>query len=93
MGLEMCKRGRLDAGAGDLRDEDGTWRLTCEATDLPDVREALEAAEIPFINAAVTRLATTPAAMDNAETAGAVLCPLAIPEHTTATKAQPIQPH
>jgi YebC/PmpR family DNA-binding regulatory protein len=63
----------LDAGAEDLLDEDGTWRLTCEATDLPDVREALEAAEIPFMNAEVTMLATTTVAIDNVEHARAVL--------------------
>ena len=63
----------LDAGAEDLVDEDGTWRLTCEATDLPDVREALEAAEVPFLNAEVTMLATTTVAIDNAEHARAVL--------------------
>jgi len=63
----------LDAGAEDLEDEDGTWRLTCEATDLPGVREALEAAEVPFLNAEVTMLATTTVAIDNAEHARAVL--------------------
>ena len=63
----------LDAGAEDLVDEDGTWRLTCEAADLPGVREALEAAEVPFLNAEVTMLATTTVAIDNAEHARAVL--------------------
>ena len=63
----------LDAGAEDLVDEDGTWRLTCEATDLSGVREALEAAEVPFLNAEVTMLATTTVAIDNAEHARAVL--------------------
>jgi len=63
----------LDAGAEDLVDEDGTWRLTCEATDLPGVREALETAEVPFLNADVTMLATTTVAIDTAEHARAVL--------------------
>ena len=63
----------LDAGAEDLVDEDGTWRLTCEATYLPGVREALETAEVPFLNADVTMLATTTVAIDTAEHARAVL--------------------
>ena len=63
----------LDAGAEDLVDEDGTWRLTCEATDLPGVREARETAEVPFLNADVTMLATTTVAIDTAEHARAVL--------------------
>jgi YebC/PmpR family DNA-binding regulatory protein len=63
----------LDAGAEDLVDEDGTWRLTCGATDLPGVREALEAAEVEFLNADVTMLATTTVVIDNVEHARAVL--------------------
>ena len=63
----------LDAGAEDLVDEGDTWRLTCEATDLPSVRSALEDAELPFVNADVTMLATTSVAIDSAEQAKAVL--------------------
>ncbi|GIT46599.1 MAG: hypothetical protein Ct9H300mP12_11840 [Acidimicrobiales bacterium] len=63
----------LDAGAEDLVDDDGTWRLTCEATDLPSVREALEVAEVPFLNADVTMLASTSVALESAEHARAVL--------------------
>lgn len=63
----------LDAGAEDLVDEGDAWRLTCEATDLPSVRSALEDAELPFVNADVTMLATTSVAIDSAEQAKAVL--------------------
>ena len=63
----------LDAGAEDLVDDDCTWRLTCEATDLPSVREALEVAEVPFLNADVTMLASTSVALESAEHARAVL--------------------
>ena len=63
----------LDAGAEDLVDDDGTWRLTCEATDLPSVREALEVSEVPFLNADVTMLASTSVALESAEHARAVL--------------------
>ena len=63
----------LDAGADDLVDEDGTWRLTCEAADLPVVRDALEKAGVPFENADVTMLATTSVSIDTGEQAKAVL--------------------
>ncbi|HCV34063.1 MAG TPA: YebC/PmpR family DNA-binding transcriptional regulator [Acidimicrobiaceae bacterium] len=63
----------LDAGAEDLVDEDGTWRLTCEAADLPVVRDALEKAGVPFENADVTMLATTSVSIDTVEQAKAVL--------------------
>ncbi len=63
----------LDAGADDLVDEGGTWRLTCEATDLPVVRAALEEAAVPFEAADVTMLATTSVSIDSAEQAKAVL--------------------
>jgi len=63
----------LDAGADDLVDDDGTWRLTCEATVLPSVRDALEEAEVPFLNADVTMLASTTVAIGTVEQAKAVL--------------------
>jgi len=63
----------LDAGAEDLVDEGGTWRLTCEPTDLPTVREALETAEVPFESADVTMLPTSTVAIDTTEAAKAVL--------------------
>ncbi|MBH99803.1 MAG: YebC/PmpR family DNA-binding transcriptional regulator [Acidimicrobiaceae bacterium] len=63
----------LDAGADDLVDEDGTWKLTCEAADLPVVRDALEKAGVPFENADVTMLATTSVSIDTVEQAKAVL--------------------
>ena len=63
----------LDAGADDLGDDDGTWRLTCEATDLSSVRDALEEAEVPFLNADVTMLASTTVAIGTVEQAKAVL--------------------
>jgi len=63
----------LDAGADDLVDEGGTWRLTCEATYLPTVRAALEDAGVPFEAADVTMLATTSVSIDSAEQAKAVL--------------------
>ncbi|MBC8195024.1 MAG: YebC/PmpR family DNA-binding transcriptional regulator [Actinobacteria bacterium] len=63
----------LDAGAEDLTDDGGTWRLTCEPTDLPTVRAALESADVPFESADVTMVPTSTVAVDTAEAAKAVL--------------------
>ena len=63
----------LDAGAEDLADDGGTWRLTCEPTDLPTVRAALEDGEVPFESADVTMIPTSTVAVDTAEAAKAVL--------------------
>tara|TARA_B100000686_G_C16754130_1_gene954356 strand:- start:331 stop:1080 length:750 start_codon:yes stop_codon:yes gene_type:complete len=46
----------LDSGAEDLVDEGDTWRLTCDPTDLNDLRDALEGASIAFISADLTFL-------------------------------------
>ncbi|MFN8037807.1 MAG: YebC/PmpR family DNA-binding transcriptional regulator [Acidimicrobiales bacterium] len=63
----------LDAGAEDLVDEGDTWRLTTAPTDLPSVREALEAAEIAFDEADVTMLPTMTVPLETADAARAVL--------------------
>ena len=63
----------LDAGAEDLADDGGTWRLTCEPTDLPTVRAALEDGGVPFESADVTMIPTSTVAVDTAEAAKAVL--------------------
>lgn len=63
----------LDAGAEDLVDDGGIWRLTCEATDLPAVREAIESAEVAFDSADVTMVATSTVGVDSVEAAKAVL--------------------
>ncbi|MAG03886.1 MAG: YebC/PmpR family DNA-binding transcriptional regulator [Acidimicrobiaceae bacterium] len=63
----------LDAGAEDLVDDGGTWRLTCEPTDLPTVRAALEDGGVPFESADVTMIPTSTVAVDTAEAAKAVL--------------------
>ena len=63
----------LDAGAEDLVDEGDTWRLTTAPTDLPSVREALEAADIAFDEADVTMLPTMTVPLETADAARAVL--------------------
>ena len=63
----------LDAGAEDLVDDGGIWRLTCEASDLPTVRGAVEAAEIAFDSADVTMVATSTVGVGTVEAAKAVL--------------------
>ena len=63
----------LDAGAEDLVDDGGIWRLTCEASDLSTVRGAVEAAEIAFDSADVTMVATSMVGVGTVEAAKAVL--------------------
>jgi YebC/PmpR family DNA-binding regulatory protein len=63
----------LDAGADDIVDEGDTWRVTCPPSDLPAVRDALEAAGIAFESADVTMLPSTSVALETPEAAKAVL--------------------
>jgi YebC/PmpR family DNA-binding regulatory protein len=63
----------LDAGAEDLVDEGDTWRLTCEPSDLNDVRDAIEAAAVPFESADLTMLPTTTVELGSTDEAKSVL--------------------
>jgi YebC/PmpR family DNA-binding regulatory protein len=63
----------LDHGADDLVDEGDTWRLTCEATDLPDLREALEEAGLTVDSAEVTMVATQTVPLGEASQARSIL--------------------
>ena len=63
----------LDAGAEDLADEGDTWRVTTGPSDLPAVREALEAGQVPFESADLTMLPSTTVELASAADANAVL--------------------
>jgi YebC/PmpR family DNA-binding regulatory protein len=63
----------LDAGLEDLTDEGDTWRLTAAATDVPDLRTALEDAGIAVESSDVTMLPKAAVPLDSAEKAKAVL--------------------
>ena len=63
----------LEAGAEDLVDEGGIWRLTCDPSVLSEVRLALETAELKLNSADVTMLPTTTVAIDNESDARSVL--------------------
>jgi len=63
----------LDAGAEDLVDEGDTWRLTCDPSDINGVRDAVEAADIPFESADLTFLPTQTVPLDDAGAAKQVL--------------------
>jgi YebC/PmpR family DNA-binding regulatory protein len=43
----------IDAGAEDVREEDGSWTVLCEPADLTPVREALEAAGVEVSSATI----------------------------------------
>jgi YebC/PmpR family DNA-binding regulatory protein len=63
----------LEAGADDVADDGGTWRVVCEPSALTAVRGALEAAGIAFDSAEVTMVATTTVAITAADEARKVL--------------------
>ena len=46
----------LEAGAEDIGEEDGQWRVTTEVSDFIGVRSALEAAEIEVASAELTMI-------------------------------------
>jgi len=63
----------VDAGAEDLTDQGDTWQVTCQATDLAKVRDALEEAGIPVDSADLTMLASNAVPLDNESDARKVL--------------------
>jgi YebC/PmpR family DNA-binding regulatory protein len=63
----------LEAGADDVVEEGGTWRVTSEPGALPAVRTALEEAGATLVSADVTMVASTAVALETAEDAKKVL--------------------
>ena len=63
----------LENGAEDLMDEGDTWRLTCEPTDLNDLRDALNAAGLPSLSTDLTFLPTQIVPLDDSSSAKQVL--------------------
>jgi YebC/PmpR family DNA-binding regulatory protein len=63
----------LDAGAEDIVDDGGTWRVTCDPSALSDLRDALDAAGVPVESADTTMISQTVIALDSAEAAKSVL--------------------
>jgi YebC/PmpR family DNA-binding regulatory protein len=49
----------LEAGAEDVTDDGGTWRVTCAPSAVYDVRDALEAAGIEVVSAESTMVSST----------------------------------
>ena len=63
----------LDTGAEDLVDEGDTWRLTCEPTELKQLRDALEEASISFVSSDLTFLPTLVVSLEESIAAKQVL--------------------
>jgi YebC/PmpR family DNA-binding regulatory protein len=63
----------LDAGADDVADDGGVWRVVCEPSSLGAVRDGLESAGVPFDSAEVTMVATTTVEIATADEARKVL--------------------
>jgi YebC/PmpR family DNA-binding regulatory protein len=63
----------LDAGADDIVDDGGTWRVTCDPSVLSDLRDALDAADVPVESSEAAMISQTVIALDSAEAAKSVL--------------------
>ena len=63
----------LEAGAEDITDEGEVWQVLTEATDLPDVRQALDDAGIAVDNSEVTMLPQHTIPIDEPDKAKAIL--------------------
>jgi YebC/PmpR family DNA-binding regulatory protein len=63
----------LDAGADDVVDDGGTWRVSCEPGAVEKVRAALEEASLEVESADATLVSSTLVPLDNAEDAKKVL--------------------
>ena len=63
----------LDNGAEDLVDEGDTWRLTCEPTELNQLRDALENSTISFISSDLTFLPSQVVSLEETTAAKQVL--------------------
>ena len=63
----------LDAGADDIVDDGGSWRVTCEPSALSDVRTALEDSGMAIESAEVSMVPSTVIALDSAAAATSVL--------------------
>lgn len=63
----------LEAGAEDITDEGEVWQVLTAATDLPDVRDALDAANIAVENSEVTMLPQNTVPITESDKAKAIL--------------------
>jgi len=63
----------LDAGADDVSDEGDGWRITCEPSDVYDVRDALQAAGFEIGSAESTMVASVTVEVTNLDDARKVL--------------------
>ena len=63
----------LDAGADDIVDDGGIWRVTCEPSALSDVRAALDDAGVAVESADTAMISQTVIALDSTDAARSVL--------------------
>ena len=63
----------LDAGAEDIAEDGDQWQVTTPPSDLPTVRDAIDAAGIAVDSAEVTMISTNTVALDNESDAKKVL--------------------
>ena len=63
----------LEAGAEDVADDGGTWRVTCSPSSVYDVRDALETAGLEVVSAESTMVSSTTIEVDDPDDARKVL--------------------
>jgi YebC/PmpR family DNA-binding regulatory protein len=63
----------LDAGAEDVADDGGSWRILCDSSSVYDLRDALEAAGIEVVSAESTMVSSLTVEVTDAEDARKVL--------------------
>lgn len=64
---EAVMEAALEGGAEDVADEGGSWQITTDPADFMAVREALDAAGIPYANAELTMVPKTTVAPSEGE--------------------------
>lgn len=70
---ETVMMATLDAGAEDIRTEDGTIEVLCQPNDLQKVREAVEAAGIEYESAESTMIPQSTVKIENSKEAARIL--------------------
>lgn len=63
----------LEHGADDMNDDGSVWRITCDATNVWEVKAALEAAKLPVQSAESTMVSTQTVPVTDAADAKAIL--------------------
>ena len=76
----------IDAGAEDVREEEGVWEVVCEPGDFLTVRQALEDAQFNFTSAQITMIADNTVALNSDDAAKVMRLIDALDDHDDVQK-------